>query len=134
MERERLFQLYSTSLEKLIRKLENEREYRQAISFAYQLIRHDPLQENAYRHLMRLYALRGDLAGVQKTYEACIGILEREMDVSPSQLTFEIYRRLVDLLQRKSPPRASFIPAARHRMIVRPIKSIIRHSHLVERN
>ncbi|MFL5699029.1 MAG: BTAD domain-containing putative transcriptional regulator, partial [Ktedonobacteraceae bacterium] len=61
-ERERLRQQFLGVLERLVLLLERERQYQDAIGLAQRLLRHDPLHEATYRHLMRLYAGSGDRA------------------------------------------------------------------------
>jgi predicted ATPase len=92
--RERLRQAYSQALEKLIIRLENERDYPAAIRSTQRLLRHDPLYEATYRRLMRLHALNGDRAGVQQVYQDCLATLRRELDVVPSPATQQVYERL----------------------------------------
>lgn len=87
--RERLRQTYVATLEQLIRLLEQENDYTTAIHYAHRLRQCDPLHEATYRHLMRLYALQGDHAGVQRTYEECVRCLQRELDAPPTTATNE---------------------------------------------
>jgi len=95
VERERLRQAYEEALMRLVQLLEDQREYHAAIRIAQRLVRHDPLQEVAYRRLMRLRALIGDRAGALRTYHQCATVLERELDVEPSPATRDIYERLL---------------------------------------
>jgi DNA-binding SARP family transcriptional activator/predicted ATPase len=95
-ERERLHQKCLVGLERIILLLEGQREYPTAIRYAQQLIRHDPLYENGYRMLMQLYALNHDRASALRTYQACAGVLQRELGVEPEQATREIYDRLLN--------------------------------------
>src|SRR5262249_33105445 len=62
-ERERLRQAVTETLERLLLLLERQGELRAAIGYAQRLVRHDPLREETYRALMRLYAACGDRAG-----------------------------------------------------------------------
>jgi len=94
-ERDRLRQQFLKALERLIDLLEQERNYEAAISAAQRLLRHDPLHEVAYRHLMRLYAVSGDRVAALRTYHTCTTVLERELGVAPSHATREVYERLV---------------------------------------
>jgi predicted ATPase/DNA-binding SARP family transcriptional activator len=96
-ERERLHQRFIEALERLIGLLENKRDYATAISYAQRLLRYDLLHEETYRHLMRLYALNGDQAGVQRTYQECVTVLQRELAAEPSPATRQAYERLVNL-------------------------------------
>ena len=95
--RERLRQTFITSLERLIAQLENRRDYGAAITHAQRLLQLDPLHEETYRRLMRLYALGGDRAGALRVYHACATALQRELDVEPSPATREAYERLLNL-------------------------------------
>jgi DNA-binding SARP family transcriptional activator/predicted ATPase len=94
-ERERLHQQGVRALERLIRLLEDERDYAEAILRAEHLLRHDPLREPSYRLLMRLHALQGDRASVVRTFQACAEVLERELDLEPEPTTHTLYEQLV---------------------------------------
>ena len=97
LERQRLHQFYTEALDQLISHLENQRDYRAAINYAQRLLQHAPLEEDTYRRLMRLYALKGDRAGVLRTYHACATTLQRELEVEPSEITRKEYERLLNL-------------------------------------
>ncbi|NJN82147.1 MAG: 6-hydroxy-D-nicotine oxidase, partial [Caldilineaceae bacterium] len=58
-ERESLRRQYVQALGRLIHLLENERSYAKAIDYARKLTQADPLDEDGWRTLMRLYALDG---------------------------------------------------------------------------
>ena len=94
LERERVRQLFLTALERLILVLEEERVYAAAISYAQQLLRHDPLHEATYQHLMRVHALSGDRTSALRVYQTCVTVLERELGVEPSPVTREAYAHL----------------------------------------
>ncbi|HEU5101898.1 MAG TPA: AAA family ATPase, partial [Roseiflexaceae bacterium] len=94
-EREQLHQQCQAALERLIRILEQQREYATAIPYAQRLLRHDPLREDTYLCLMRLHALNSDRAGALRIYHSCATILERELGVVPSPATHAAYTRLV---------------------------------------
>jgi DNA-binding SARP family transcriptional activator len=96
-ERERLSQRFSAALERLSLLLESQRDYPPAIDYTQRLLRHDPLHEGAYRHLMRLHALNGEPAMAVRTYHSCVTLLQRELGVEPSPATQEIYERLLNV-------------------------------------
>jgi DNA-binding SARP family transcriptional activator len=96
-ERERLAQRYGQALDRLLDLLEGQREYRAAIEYAQRRLRHDPLDEEAYRRLMRLHALNHDRASALRVYHACASLLEQELAVEPSPATREVYERLMHL-------------------------------------
>jgi predicted ATPase len=109
-ERERLKQEFCAALERLILHLANLGDYRSAIRYTKQLLRSEPLREETYRRLMRLYALSGDRTGVVQIYQTCVRVLKSELDVEPSAETCAVY----DESRRTSAPLAhSVIPAER---------------------
>jgi predicted ATPase/DNA-binding SARP family transcriptional activator len=90
-ERERLRQVFTSALERLVELLAQAHDPGMAIAYAQRLLRHDPLREESYRILMRLYAASGDFAGAIRTYRRCEATLRRELDVEPSPETRAIY-------------------------------------------
>jgi predicted ATPase len=102
-QRERLRQAHLSALERLVRLLEEQRDYPAAIHSAQRLLRHDPLHEATYRCLIRLHALNGDRAGALRVYHACTTVLQRELDVAPSAATRAAYEQLVGAESRPSP-------------------------------
>jgi DNA-binding SARP family transcriptional activator len=109
-ERERLRQEYARALEGLIRLLEGQRAYQDAIQYAQRLLRHDPLHEATYRRLMRLHALNGDRARALRTYHTCVTVLQRELDVEPSTATRDAYEQLLALDSAPAPQPESLVP------------------------
>ncbi len=99
-ERERLRQLYLKNLDWLIRLSENQQDYHAAIGYANNLLIYDPLQEANYRKLMRLYAMHGDRAGVERVYQACSHQLRQELKVQPSLATRQVYERLIHAVEK----------------------------------
>ncbi|MBI4788394.1 MAG: hypothetical protein HY782_15285, partial [Chloroflexi bacterium] len=102
-ERERLHQLFIDGLNRLIGLLENQGDYRGAIQYAQLLLHHDPLHEDVYRTLMRLYALGEDRAAALRTYQTCRAVLQKELDVEPSPATHQAYQRLLELPSAAKP-------------------------------
>jgi DNA-binding SARP family transcriptional activator len=97
LERQRLHQLFVLTLETLTDQLEAQRQYWKAIDYVQLLLQYTPLDEDAYRRLMRLHALRGDRAGVVRTFHECTTILQKELEIEPSQMTREEYEHLLNL-------------------------------------
>jgi len=96
-ERERLRQTYLDSLARLVQLFEDQRQYSRAIAYSQDILRLDPLQEAAYRSLMRLHALSGNRADVIRAYQACKRSLETELSVLPSPLTEDVFRKCLDM-------------------------------------
>ncbi len=94
-EREGLHQQFAQAMNRLIELLESQREYAPAVRHAQRLLRSDPLNETTYCDLMRLYALNGERAAAVRTYHTCATLLQRELGVSPSEATQEIYQKLL---------------------------------------
>jgi predicted ATPase/DNA-binding SARP family transcriptional activator len=95
--RERLHLGYRQALAQLIVLLEARRDYAAAIGHAQHLLQDDPLDEVAYRDLMRLLTLNNDRTGALRVYQTCVTNLQRELGVEPSQPTREAYEQLLRL-------------------------------------
>jgi DNA-binding SARP family transcriptional activator len=102
-QREGLRQEYLSALERLVHMLEEQRDYQAAIHGVQRLLRHDPLHEAAYRHLIRLHALNDDRASALRVYHTCTTVLQRELAVEPSAATREAYEQLLNAESRPSP-------------------------------
>jgi predicted ATPase len=94
-ERETLRQRYLSALRRLVHFLEARRRYAQAIGYARRFVAHDPLDEAAYRDLMRLLTAVGDRAGAALAYRECVAALQRELGIAPSQETQQAYAALM---------------------------------------
>jgi predicted ATPase/DNA-binding SARP family transcriptional activator len=116
-ERERLQQLFLAALEQLLQLHEQQHEYPAAIQVAQRLLRHDPLAEATYQHLMRLHALNGDRASALRAYQTCVTVLRRELDVEPSPATRATYERLA----HEAPPAQPALAPAGQREHTLPI-------------
>src|SRR5256884_8102376 len=99
-ERERLRQRHLQALEQLLRLFEVQGDNVTAIRYAQRLIGLDPLSEDLYRRLMRLFALNNDRASALRVYHTCVTTLQREMGVDPDPATREAYERL---MQQEAP-------------------------------
>jgi DNA-binding SARP family transcriptional activator len=94
-ERERLAQLHIHALERLAYELQEEGRWSEAIGYAERLVRRDPLREETYRLLMRLWDGSGDRARALRAYHACVAMLQRELGVGPSAATHAAYDSLL---------------------------------------
>lgn len=94
LERDRLRQLYLSALQQLVNVQEQERNYPGAIGTAQLLVRQDPLNEEAYRSLMRLHARCGNSAAALRVYKTCLTVLRNELDALPSASTRQLYEQL----------------------------------------
>ncbi len=94
-ERERLAQLHVDSLERLVREFEQAGRWADAIRYAERLVRQEPLREETYRLLIRLYEASGDRAAALRVYHVCVTTLQRELGVEPSASTRAAYDALL---------------------------------------
>jgi DNA-binding SARP family transcriptional activator/predicted ATPase len=99
-ERERLRQHHFQALERLLRLFETQGDIITAIRSAQRLIGLDPLSEDRYRQLMRLFALNNDRASALHVYHTCVSTLQREMGIDPAPATREAYELL---MQQEAP-------------------------------
>jgi DNA-binding SARP family transcriptional activator len=94
-ERDHLRTRYLVALDRLATLLGDQGDHTRAIAYAERILHHDPLNEAAYRLLMRLYHASGQQARALQTYHLCSATLERELGVSPSLTTRQTYDALV---------------------------------------
>lgn len=82
--RQELHDAITQALTQLVHQLEAATAYHEGIRYAQRLLHLDPLEETGYLQLMRLRALSGDRTGALQTYQECVTILRRELDVEPA--------------------------------------------------
>ena len=99
-ERERLRQHYFQVLEQLLQLFEEQGNTVTAIRYAQRLLGLDPLSEDRYRQLMRLFALNNDRASALHVYHTCVSTLQREMGIDPAPATRAAYELL---MQQEAP-------------------------------
>ncbi|HEX9115219.1 MAG TPA: AAA family ATPase, partial [Anaerolineae bacterium] len=81
--------------EKLVRLLEDGRQYEAALRIAERLLNGDPLDEEAQARLMRLHALNGDRAAVRRAFQTADLGFRRELGQPAPASLRELYERLV---------------------------------------
>jgi DNA-binding SARP family transcriptional activator len=101
--RESLREEFCNLLEKLIMDLEAARNYEKAIRYAHIFLNHDPLKENTYRHLMRLYALQGERSHAASIYQQCELIMMTELGVETSTETRKVYKQILNTREEAVP-------------------------------
>ena len=94
-QREGLRLRYLEAIERLVTLLGERGDHVEATGYAEQLIHNDPLNEQAYRLLMRLHSASGQLARALQTYHLCSATLERALGVEPSPATRAAYEALL---------------------------------------
>jgi len=93
-ERERLASSFLESADQMAEMLIAREQFAEAIDLSQRILTRDSCWERAYRHLMLAYDRLGDRGQVGRTYQRCTQALRKELDVSPSPETQELYERL----------------------------------------
>ncbi|PZS01761.1 MAG: hypothetical protein DLM69_04695, partial [Candidatus Chloroheliales bacterium] len=93
-DRERLRDLYLSSLEQLAQDCRARRDYPAAIAYIRQLLAADPLHESGVRLLMSVRYEAGDRASAIADYERFVMLLGRELDVAPMPETVAVYEAI----------------------------------------
>jgi DNA-binding SARP family transcriptional activator len=96
-ERERLRDLHQAALEQLADLLAQTGRLPEALGYAQQLLRADPLHEAAYRLLMQFHLKLDDRASALRVYHTCATTLRNELGVDPSPATHALYLRVLTL-------------------------------------
>src|SRR5437667_241191 len=94
-ERERLRELAIESLAKLLAHHARTDAVEHAVQTAIRLLGLEPAQEAVHRTLMRLYARQNRRGAALRQYQACVGVLERELGVEPEAETRQLDRALL---------------------------------------
>lgn len=108
-EREQERQKFIYAADRLIALLEHGRAYRDAIQVAERRLRADSLSEEAYRRLIRLYALSGDRAAALNVYHTCAETLSAQLGVEPDETTFQLYKCLFQKIDEAESPAPPFM-------------------------
>lgn len=93
-ERERLNQIYVSTLEELAQLYLETNEMELCLGICKSALNKDPYHEVIYQVEMRAYAALGDRAAVARRYQACKKALKEGLGLSPSSETELIYRDL----------------------------------------
>jgi DNA-binding SARP family transcriptional activator len=113
-DRELLRQRARKVLARLVNLLERDRAFGDAIEYAQQSLRLDPLDEQAWCALMRCHARRGERATALHLYQECAALLKQELGIQPSAATRATYREILDLDAQApvmpAPPRTALYP------------------------
>jgi predicted ATPase/DNA-binding SARP family transcriptional activator len=83
-------------LEKLVRGLAARGDFKTATSHARRWLTQDPLNENAHRQLMLLYAWDNQRNAALRQYRECVRILDQELGVAPLEETTHLYQAVLE--------------------------------------
>jgi predicted ATPase/DNA-binding SARP family transcriptional activator len=88
-------------LQRLVQWHSAQREFEPAEGYARRRLALDPLDEDAHRQLMRLYAWSGRRSAALRQYQDCVAILEDQLGVQPQEETANLYSAIQE---GRSPP------------------------------
>jgi DNA-binding SARP family transcriptional activator/predicted ATPase len=89
--REQLRQQFAEVLNRLAASLEMAGDFVAAIRHATKLVALDPLREPSYQMLMRLHVRNNDRSSALRVYHQCMRTLQRELGISPSKATQDLF-------------------------------------------
>lgn len=92
--REQLRLLHRDLLSGLARLHEHQGNYRESIERLMQLVNCDPVDEDAHRRLMKLYAASGQRRQAQRQFELCRETLRKEIEADPEEETLQLHQRI----------------------------------------
>jgi len=94
-ERERLSQAYLSALLTLAELLQKQARPEQALAICQRALDYELTFEAAYSLSMQIYHRMGDRASIIRTYQVCQDTLQRQLGLSPSNDTYQLYHRLI---------------------------------------
>lgn len=96
VERERLQEMFLTTLARLAGYHVNQGEIDVGIRHYQTILSRDPYREEVHRQLMDAYARAGRRAEAVQQYQECRRILRQDLEVEPSPETESLYRHIVE--------------------------------------
>ena len=95
LRREQLSHMYLTMCNTLVEEFTKLRHYERAITWAIALLEENGCDEDAYRHLMCLYAAQGRRSEALRQYQRCRQVLSEELGIEPMPETTQIFHSLL---------------------------------------
>ena len=131
-EREKLRELFLQTLDHYTRSLQMSAQFDQALAWARRWAQVEPLDENAQRRIMTLYALLGNRPRAIQQYQNFAQALREKLDAEPLPETQELLRS-IQTGGRVAPSEAAAPLPAPRRAAPRPGPEIVRSLPLVGR-
>ena len=103
-ERERLRQLTTALLVRLMENAERRGDIEEAVGHGQRLLALDSLQEQVHRTVMRLFAAQGRHDAALAQFEKCRQVLESQLGVQPQPETLELQRAIKSQRREKVSP------------------------------
>jgi DNA-binding SARP family transcriptional activator len=103
-ERAHITRLAVNGYRNLLERLLNEGRWNEAVSWAEKLIKTGEALEFAFCTMMKAYAGLEEIENVSLVYQRCIRELERDLSVSPSIPTRQLYEEIQNIAKTKTTP------------------------------
>jgi WD40 repeat protein/DNA-binding SARP family transcriptional activator len=103
VERERLEAHFERLMTRLLRQLEVEARWPEALEWGQRWIGQGHVSEAAYQTVMRAYAALGQGAGASLTYQRCREALRERLGLEPSEPTRALYNQIVQAFGMVAP-------------------------------
>lgn len=140
LEQERLRQLVLAALGDLITFYDQRGQLADSISYTHRLLALDPLQEEARRQLMALYARSDQRTQAIQQYEQLVALLDAELGVAPAADTTALYEQITagewPSTQPETPPQrgAAVPPPPQHNLPTAVTSFVGRDAELAQIN
>lgn len=95
-ERERLRMLYLRCLRRMMGYYSQRCAYGRALAIGQRILECDPLREDIYREMMRIYCETGQRAHAIKQYRQCREQLMEELGIEPMRETQKLYEDIIE--------------------------------------
>ncbi|MFT9496108.1 AfsR/SARP family transcriptional regulator [Anaerosolibacter sp.] len=99
-ERERLQRKYFDVLHRLVEIYKGNKEFLKCIDILERMLRVNPLQEETYVELIRIYLASGDRNAALNQYKRCCNTLREELNVGPMESTKMVYQEILKYDER----------------------------------
>lgn len=99
-ERERLQRKYFDVLHRLVEIYKGNKEFLKSIDIMERMLRVNPLQEEIYVELIRIYLASGDRNAALNQYKRCCNTLREELNVGPMESTKMVYQEILKYDER----------------------------------
>ncbi len=94
IERQRLMEQYHQVLARLLMAEKFSGKFEQALEYALQLLKSDPLREDIHREVMRIHYLLGRPEAALRQYETCRQTLQQELNIEPESQTLALAQEI----------------------------------------
>jgi len=102
-EREHIRSVYLNSLAYLMACYKSRGEFGKSLTYGLKLLELDPLREDIYREVMRLFQSNGQRALALRQYGICQKVLIEELGISPMEETRTLYQNILTETKRQAP-------------------------------